>query len=167
VIAAPEDSFNERAESQCAQGASGLQEGSDHRSLAFAAHLRAHVLSDEEVVLLSERERFALNGRVYVALAPLLDGSHSAEELVVTLAGEHSPAVIHFALMRLQEPGYVVEAGVVGARPPRAKNPATPARVCGATHHRARQQPAPGDRAWTAGVLGASSREDRPPGRGT
>ena len=78
--------------------------------LIFAAHLRAHVLSDDEVILLSERERFALNGRVYPALSPLLDGSRTADEIVAQLADAHSAAQLHLALMRLQRRGYVVPA---------------------------------------------------------
>src|SRR6202021_236466 len=69
--------------------------------LAFAAHLGAHVLSDDEVILLSERERYALNGPVYAALAPFLDGSRSADELVTELVDAHPAALLHLALMRL------------------------------------------------------------------
>ena len=94
------------------------------RSLAFAGHLRAHVLSDDEVVLLSERDRFALNGRIHAALTPLLDGSHSADEIVAELAGEHSPAHVHLALMRLQGRGLVVDAEPVRVEPaPGARTP--------------------------------------------
>lgn len=79
--------------------------------LAFAPHLGAHVVSEDEVLLLSERERFALGGRVHAALVPLLDGSRTADELAAALAGEHSPALVYFALGRLQRQGHVVEAG--------------------------------------------------------
>ena len=80
--------------------------------LAFAAPLGAHVLSGTEVVLLSERDRFALNGPVHAALAPLLDGTRTADELVAALAGTHPPAHVHLALLRLRSQGFVVEAGI-------------------------------------------------------
>jgi oxazoline/thiazoline synthase len=99
---------------------------SDRRApLAFAAHLGAHVLSDDEVVLLSERERYALNGPVYAALVPVLDGSRSADEIVAELSDAHPAARLHLALMRLQRAGYVVAAAppptgptVAAATPP-------------------------------------------------
>ena len=94
--------------------------------LAFAPQLRAHVISEDEVLLLSERERFALGGRVHVALAPLLDGSRTADELAVELAGEHSAALVYFALARLQRRGHVVEAGGSGDEPRGGRTAAPP-----------------------------------------
>lgn len=83
--------------------------------LAYAAHLGAHVLSPDEVVLLSERDRFALNGCVHAALARLLDGSRTADDLVEELGGEHPPAHVHLALLRLQRSGFVVEGAPAAA----------------------------------------------------
>ncbi len=79
--------------------------------LAFAPHLGAHLISEDEVLLLSERDRFALGGRVHAALVPLLDGSRSADEIAAELVGEHSPHLVHLALIRLQQRGHVVDAG--------------------------------------------------------
>ncbi|HST42214.1 MAG TPA: TOMM precursor leader peptide-binding protein [Conexibacter sp.] len=84
--------------------------------LAYAAQLGAHVVSADEVVLLSERDRFALTGRLHVALAPLLDGTRSADELVDALAGAFPPAHVHLALMRLQGQGFVVAVDDAAAR---------------------------------------------------
>jgi oxazoline/thiazoline synthase len=79
--------------------------------LAFAAPVRAHVLSEDEVVLLAERDRVALTGRAHAALAPLVDGTRTADELVDALAGTLPPALLHLALIRLQRDGHVVPVG--------------------------------------------------------
>ncbi|MGH6896613.1 MAG: TOMM precursor leader peptide-binding protein [Geminicoccaceae bacterium] len=74
--------------------------------LAFKPHLQAHVLSDGEVALIGETERFALRGRAYALVAPLLDGTKDADEIAAALQGELAPEMTHFALGRLEERGY-------------------------------------------------------------
>src|SRR5262249_36658794 len=50
-------------------------------ALEIKPHFCAHVVSSEEVALLGENERYALRGKLYAALVPLLDGTRDADEL--------------------------------------------------------------------------------------
>src|SRR4051812_36017784 len=88
--------------------------------LAFAPHMRAHVLADDGVALLSEERRTALHGRVFVALAPHLDGLRTADEIVAAVAGEVSPALASYALLRLQFDGLVVSIDATEPHAPAA-----------------------------------------------
>jgi oxazoline/thiazoline synthase len=76
--------------------------------LAFKPHLQAHVLSDGEVALIGEVERFVLLGRAYALVAPLLDGTKDADEIAAALQEELAPEMTHFALGRLEERGYTL-----------------------------------------------------------
>ena len=60
--------------------------------LRLKPHLTAHVVSPEEVALLSEGGRFALRGKVYAATVPLLDGKRSDDAIVARLAERFAPA---------------------------------------------------------------------------
>jgi bacteriocin biosynthesis cyclodehydratase domain-containing protein len=80
------------------------------RPLELKHHLRAEPASDDAVLLIGERERFLLRGRVYGLLVPLLDGRRTAEELAAALAAETSAAEVDHALRRLSQRGYLVEA---------------------------------------------------------
>jgi bacteriocin biosynthesis cyclodehydratase domain-containing protein len=85
---------------------------------AWAAGTSAHVLGDDEVVLLSEATRVVLRGRVYAAIAPLIDGSRSDEEIVAGVGEAFAPAVAHYALIRLRQAGRVIDAAPATAAPP-------------------------------------------------
>ena len=85
---------------------------------AWAAGTRAHVLGDDEVAMLSETERVVLRGRVYAAIAPLIDGRRSADEVVAGVGDAFSPALAHYALIRLREAGRVVDAAPAAPAPP-------------------------------------------------
>lgn len=86
-------------------------------SLAWAAGFSPHVLSGDEVALLSERGSHALRGRVYAALTPLIDGIRTADDVVATVDGIPA-ATAHFALLRLQKLGLLVTTGDQPAAPP-------------------------------------------------
>ncbi len=88
---------------------------------AWAAGTSAHVLGDDEVVLLSETERIVLRGRVYAAMAPLIDGHRSAEDVVAGIGDAFAPALAHYALIRLRQAGSVVDATSATAAPPPAE----------------------------------------------
>src|SRR5262249_24205101 len=62
---------------------------------------------------------FALSGRLYVVLAPLLEGRYTVEELVEQLEGQATAAEIYLALMHLEGKGYLTE-NVDGVAPEEA-----------------------------------------------
>jgi ribosomal protein S12 methylthiotransferase accessory factor len=70
-------------------------------------HLLAHAVSEREVALIGERQRFALRGKIYAALIPLLDGSRSADEIAAALDGRHALEEVYYALLQLEAKGYV------------------------------------------------------------
>ncbi len=73
----------------------------------FLPHFKAHVLSPNEVALLSEYERFALRGEEIAALAPLIDGSRTADEIVEELEESLDAARVYYVLDTLMERGHV------------------------------------------------------------
>lgn len=85
--------------------------------LAFKPHLKAHVLSDTEVALIGETGQFALRGHAYAALAPLLDGSRSEDEIVAAVDGVVPPQIAHVALDELRARGHTSDPGEGGADP--------------------------------------------------
>ena len=78
--------------------------------LVFKPAFRVEVVDPEGVYLLSERGAHVLQGELYCRLAPLLDGRHTADDLVDALADEASPAEVYYALGRLEQGGYVIAA---------------------------------------------------------
>lgn len=50
-----------------------------------------------------------LTGALYRALAPLLDGRRTADEIAAALEGQHGAAEVHYALERLAQKGYLAE----------------------------------------------------------
>jgi hypothetical protein len=85
----------------------------------FKAHYHAEVIPPETVYLLSEKDHAALSGRLYVLLAPLLDGRHTVADLVKRLDGQATAAEVYYALMQLEGKGHLVEA-TDGVLPPEA-----------------------------------------------
>jgi bacteriocin biosynthesis cyclodehydratase domain-containing protein len=81
----------------------------------FKPSFHVEVLGEEGIFLLTETAQVLLRGRLYTAIAPLLDGSRGADGLVDLLEEEASPAEVYYALARLEQQGYVVEAD--GATP--------------------------------------------------
>jgi len=76
--------------------------------LRLKPHLAAHVVSPQEVALLGEGGRFALHGKVYAAVLPLLDGKRSDDAIVARLHGRFSPELVYYALGELEAKGYVL-----------------------------------------------------------
>ncbi len=68
------------------------------------------VSEPKDVFLLSEKGHFALSGRLYSWLAPLLDGHHTVEKIVEQLQGQATAADINYALTLLERKGYITEA---------------------------------------------------------
>ena len=53
--------------------------------IAFAPHFEVRTLDARRVLLLSEDRSFLLTGKLYVAMAPYLDGSRTRDEIVAAL----------------------------------------------------------------------------------
>ena len=65
---------------------------------------------NERVFLLSEKDSFVLNGHLYERLAQLIDGQRTVDDLIEHL-GEQSPtAEVYYALMLMEQKGYIVES---------------------------------------------------------
>lgn len=79
-------------------------------ALRLKPHLSAHIVSSEEVALLGESGRFALRGKAYAAVVPLLDGRRDEETIVARLRGTIAPELVYYALSELEAKGYAVPA---------------------------------------------------------
>jgi len=79
--------------------------------LRLKPHLSAHVMSSEEVALLGESISFALRGKVYAAIVPLLDGKRDEDAIVARLHGKIAPELVYYALGELEAKGYATAVG--------------------------------------------------------
>ena len=77
----------------------------------FRRGYRVEVLLPDRVFLHGEQECFLLTGRPYSALAPLLDGRRSLEEIIERLRSSIDPLHVFQAIERLREAGHVFDAG--------------------------------------------------------
>jgi oxazoline/thiazoline synthase len=94
----------------------------------------ADFTSSHTALVLSERGRFVLKGKLHCGLASLLDGCYTADDIVEKVAGEITPAEVYYALELLQKKGYFTEADstippdraafwhVLGLEPPLAES---------------------------------------------
>lgn len=78
---------------------------------ALAPHLRFHVISEQQTLLVSETFNTLLHGGLYCDLLPLLDGLRGRAEIVAALAGRHAAADLDAAVVSLSAKGYIVSAG--------------------------------------------------------
>jgi len=76
----------------------------------FKDHFHVEVSEPKVVFLLSEKEHFALRGRLYALLAPLIDGYHTVEQITEQLQGQASAAEVAYALKLLEQKRYITEA---------------------------------------------------------
>lgn len=76
----------------------------------FKPHFHIEVVEPSTVYLMSEQGHFALSGRIYVLLAPLLNGQHTVDEIVEQLKEHTSLFGIYHALTSLESQGYLSEA---------------------------------------------------------
>ena len=79
-------------------------------ALRLKPHFAAYVVSPEEVALLGEGGRYALRGKVYAAVVPLLDGKRSDDDIVAHLRGRIAPELVYYALGELEAKGYAAPA---------------------------------------------------------
>jgi ribosomal protein S12 methylthiotransferase accessory factor len=64
---------------------------------------------DSTVFLISEQESFALSGQLYTQLTPLLTGQ-TVDDIIEQLQDTASAADIYYALLLMEQKGYIVEA---------------------------------------------------------
>lgn len=76
----------------------------------FKPHYHVRVVEPDLVYLLSEQGQCALGGRLYVLLAPFLNGRYTVYEIVQQLNEEVSLFEVQNALVRLNHEGYLSEA---------------------------------------------------------
>lgn len=76
---------------------------------AFKAYLHPVTIPDEGVILLSENGYKVLYGALYEQLVPLVDGIRSSDDIVAALAGKHDTAKVYYALLMLEQKGYITE----------------------------------------------------------
>ena len=62
------------------------------------------------VFLLAETDIFVLKGHVYELLAPLVDGKRTPDDILDILEERVSPAEFYYALMVMEQKGYIVES---------------------------------------------------------
>lgn len=77
---------------------------------AFKYHFQVQPMPDEGVVyLLSEGRKSVLQGKLYVQLAYILDGTKSIEQIAKLLQEQYSSLEIEQALARLRQKGFLTE----------------------------------------------------------
>ncbi|UBF28795.1 TOMM precursor leader peptide-binding protein [Kovacikia minuta CCNUW1] len=76
----------------------------------FQPHFHVEAVEPSTVYLMSEQGHFALSGRLYVLLAPLLKGQHTVSEIVEQLKPHTSLLGVYHALTSLESQGYLTES---------------------------------------------------------
>ena len=76
----------------------------------FKSTYHVEVLEGRGVILFSEDEPVLLKGELCERIAPLLDGTRTAEDIIHSLNGEASSVVVYYLLMRLEKDGYIRDA---------------------------------------------------------
>lgn len=76
----------------------------------FKRCFHLEIVEPEGIFLLSEEENFLLKGRVYKHLIPLIDGKHTTQEIIELLKDKVPTPEIYYALMSMENKGYIVEA---------------------------------------------------------
>ncbi len=79
------------------------------RKPKFKSCFRVETVEAEGVFLLSERGTIILRDRLYHLLVPLLDGNLTADEIAERLQDKLPAPYIYYALMELEQKGYLVE----------------------------------------------------------
>jgi oxazoline/thiazoline synthase len=76
----------------------------------FKPHFHVEAVEPNTVYLMNEQGHIALSGRIYVLLAPLLNGQYTIDEIVEQLKEQVSVLGIYHALTNLERQGYLSEA---------------------------------------------------------
>jgi ribosomal protein S12 methylthiotransferase accessory factor len=73
----------------------------------FKRCFQVEIVEPEGVFLISERGSFLLSDRYSRLVAPLIDGSHTAEDIIQLLAGKISAPEVYYTLGLLEQKGYI------------------------------------------------------------
>lgn len=73
-------------------------------------HLHVEIVGNDKVLLIAEGRYFALSGRVYARIMPLIDGERHTEQIVDKLQDEFSQTEIYHALLILERNGHIEES---------------------------------------------------------
>ncbi|WP_224412301.1 TOMM precursor leader peptide-binding protein [Oscillatoria salina] len=76
----------------------------------FKTQFRVETVEGEGTFLLSENGSIFLHDRLYQSICPLLDGNHTVDEIVELLQEKLPPPYIYYALMELEQKGFLVES---------------------------------------------------------
>lgn len=76
------------------------------RHIGISPQFSVHVIDERQVLLLSERRSFRLIGKLYVALLPHLDGTHTGTQIVQAFAGRVTKEQVESALRTLVQKSY-------------------------------------------------------------
>jgi ribosomal protein S12 methylthiotransferase accessory factor len=80
----------------------------------FRRHYAVSLVEPETLVLLADGEPIVIHGRLYAALAPLLDGSRELAQIAETLAEGFTALDVEFGVTQLAREGYLVEGSGEG-----------------------------------------------------
>ncbi|ASS76541.1 hypothetical protein CIG75_17290 [Tumebacillus algifaecis] len=78
---------------------------------AFSGNYRVLTAGADTLMLMSEAGDILLQGRAYSALAPLIDGQRSSDQLVRMVRDLVPPAEAYYALLQLAQQGFLTEGG--------------------------------------------------------
>jgi bacteriocin biosynthesis cyclodehydratase domain-containing protein len=87
--------------------------------LQFKRHLVIEILPDEGLFILSEAGEYVFRGPAFVAVARAIDGLHTDDQIVASLAGSLPPAQLYYAIATLRRDGFVGPADGHPAMPER------------------------------------------------
>jgi len=79
------------------------------QKITFKHHYTVRQLDEGSIVLFSECDRYLLRGRIFVQMATLLSGTHSADEIAARLLNKALPEITYHALMLLERSGHIVQ----------------------------------------------------------
>jgi ribosomal protein S12 methylthiotransferase accessory factor len=80
----------------------------------FRRHYAVSLVEPETLVLLADGEPIVIRGRLYAALAPLLDGSRELDQISEALAEGFTALDVEFGVGQLEREGYLAEGSGEG-----------------------------------------------------
>ena len=76
----------------------------------FKRHFHIEPVDPEGIFLLAENQYFRLSGQLYQQLVPLINGQHTSDDLVDLMQEHASAAEVYYALMLMEQQGYLIES---------------------------------------------------------
>lgn len=80
------------------------------QKITFKQHYTIRQLNKGSLILISERDRYLLRGHIFVHVAPLLNGVHTADEIAAKLLKTVPAERTYYALLLLERDGHTVTA---------------------------------------------------------